>query len=157
MVLETAGDDLGGAGALAVDEHGERECIRFGRVRRLHLAGLDGAAAHRNQRLARLEEQGAGLQSGRQQAARVLAQVEHQSLQRGAAQLLDGLAEVRPGLRVKTRNADVADAGAHEEDAFDAGRLHVLGGEDKRQRARAARPADVDAHGLLARLGEQLR
>lgn len=72
--------DLRSARALAVNQHGHRKGIRFGFLGHIHVLPLDRAPAYGQDLLAGLQEQRRRVESGIQQAAGVVAEVEQQAL-----------------------------------------------------------------------------
>ena len=137
VVLQRAGHDLRGGGRAAVDQHHHREPAggvlvgcRIEALRALHLAATD------RDDLALVDEGVRNRHGLLQQAARVVAEIEHVAQQLVAGLLLQRLErvdETHIGLLVEAGDPDIADVGAlevrlHRLDLdVGAGELHVEG------------------------------
>ena len=110
VVLERAGDDLAGRGAAAVLQHDHR-VVRLGAfgARQLALGLLRIVRRRGHDRAARQEDVGDAHRL-LQQAARVVAQVEHDALQVLLVQLGQRRLDVVAGVALEIRHAHVADA-----------------------------------------------
>ena len=132
MVLQRAGDDLARRGGAAVDQHDQRQAaghVGAAGVPALALVGVAGAGGDD---LAVGDEVVADVDSGIEQAAGVVAQVEDEALEVVVLgfQLLDRLLQLRLALFVEAGEADIADVavkrGFHHLDVDDlAGHRHV--------------------------------
>ena len=84
IILEGAGDDLGGRGGAAVHQHHDRRALQRIARRRAHFEFRFGRAALGAHDQARIEKRIRHRHGRFEHAARIVAQVEHQSLQRRA-------------------------------------------------------------------------
>src|SRR5260370_10895119 len=113
MVLQRAGDDLGGRGRAAIDEHHQRQAARQITVRlRLEAAIVLRAAAADRDDLALVEEIVADGDRLVEQPARIVAQVEDDAgeLVAGLAlQRLYGAFEPVAGALAEIGDSDIAD------------------------------------------------
>uniref|UniRef100_A0A0N4ZL51 PE-PGRS family protein n=1 Tax=Parastrongyloides trichosuri TaxID=131310 RepID=A0A0N4ZL51_PARTI len=111
LILQGAGDDLGRRGRAVVDQHHHRQTA--GQVARLGGVTFDvlGLAAALADDLAALQEGVRHVDGRRQQAAAVVAQVQHITLQARllALQPLDRLGQLPAGVLVEGRDAQVAE------------------------------------------------
>ena len=157
VILHGAGNDLRSAGRFLIHQDRQFETVRrgdgghgFGGLR--HVAAAHGDDLHSG-----LQEQRGHLHRRGQHAAGVVAQIDHQAGQTVASQFLDGRFHFLRGLLVEAVDADVADAGADEEGAVHAGRLHFLRRQREVQQARNAGTPHVQPRLPLARLFQELR
>ena len=130
VVLQSAGDDLRSAGALAVDQHGQRERVRLGARR----APSPSRSATERPRTVTTFCPGFRNSDAVSSAAvsmppGLLRRSSTSPFSLCAAELLDGLADLRPGLFVEARDPQVADARPQQEGPLHAGRLQFLRGQ----------------------------
>ncbi len=154
MVLQRAGDDLGRRGGAAIDQHDER--LVLGEVARARVEALRllGIAAARRDDLAPLEERVGDRDRLVEQAARIVAQIDHVALELLVRDLVgdvaDRLLEAVGGLLVELGDADDADVVA-----LDA-RAHRAHADDVAHDRHFDRLLDALARDLEADLGVDL-
>ena len=136
MILQSTRHDLGCGGRARVDQHHQRRAVEIVARLRVHFETCIGCAAVRRHDHAFVEEC-IGHTDGRiEQAARIVAQVEHQSAQLAIVLLLQlGDSRLQIGRRrlTEVRDLDVAIAWL-EQPMLDAVKLHVLACQHEIQR-----------------------
>ena len=114
VVAQRPGDDLGGGSGTLVNKHGDRRTKREVARHRLHAEARLLRAAFRRDDDAFLEERVRDFDRGIQDAARIVAQVEHETTQPACGLLLEranrGLG-VCPGRFAELRDAQITVAG----------------------------------------------
>jgi len=158
VVLQGAGDDLGGRGGAAVDQQHDGEGLAAVAARGdVVLVGI-GAAALGNDGLSLGEQVIADFYCLGDQAAGVVAQVEHQAFQ--VAEAVDGFNDFAGGGFFEDFQVNVADAGANLIGEVDGrvGDLIADQVEDQQFGLPLAGHADlyVGAFGTLERFGHQV-
>ena len=120
MILQRARDDLRGAGAVAVDQHDDRQRRHRGRFRReVVLVRVPGAAARVDDHVAARQEAVRDADRLIHLAARVVAQVEDQPLHAAALEPLERRSEIAIGDFGEVAQLDVAGALVDHERALD--------------------------------------
>ena len=136
VILQRAGHDLRRRGRAAVDQHDHRAASTRSPRRRVEALDAVGAAAAGRHDLAAVEEDVGDRDRLLEQAAGVVAQVEHHALEAWpelGRQLVDRVAQAGLGLLVERGHADVADVAS-------ARAAH------RRDRDHRPRHADVERH-----------
>ena len=113
VILQRAGHDLRGRSRAAVDQHHETLALGDVAMARIPALGVLGVAAARRDDLALVEEGVADADRLIEQAARIVAQIEHIALELVVADILlqavEGVAQILGRLLVELRDLDVAD------------------------------------------------
>ncbi len=139
MILQGAGNDLGGRGGIAVHQHDDRIVAAVVAVARgVHMFG-GGAAFVRNDHIAFGQEMIAHRDGFIQQAARIAAQVENEAFELVLIHRLERFFHLVAGGFVELFEEHVADARLQQE-----GVRHALAADFVAD--------DVEHHGLIARL-----
>ena len=132
VILQRAGDDLRGRSGVAVDQHDDGEGLAAVAVGgRVVLVGI-GASALGDDGLALGQQVVADIDRLAQQAAGIVAQVEHQALQ--IAEAVDGLVHLLAGGLLELGQMDVADAGTNLIFEIDGGVGNLVANQVEDQR-----------------------
>src|ERR1700693_2430305 len=108
MGLDGAGDDLSGASGETIDQDDQGEIVAAVAARGHVALFARGAAAVRNDELALLQEHVGYIDALGEQAARIVAQIEDQTLERAGIELAEPIAKFLRGGFIKAGNAEVA-------------------------------------------------
>ena len=140
-ILQGPGHDLRGAGGAGVDQHYQRRIVAGVPRPGVKVHVRVGQASLGVDHGSTIEEQARHIDAGAQDPARVVAQIQHQSLQ-GAfgLQLLQGLGNILAGGELELGDADVAVAG-FQEALPHAGHLDGVAGQGDGKRLAGARAA----------------
>jgi hypothetical protein len=114
------------------------------------------ATAHAEQTGLGLEKQRCRLERSGKDAARIVPQIQHQALERAAAQALHGGFDLRARIRIEARDPHISDPGLEQEGALDARGLHFRRRKRELENADIPGLAHLQPRLLLARLAQQL-
>src|SRR5262249_41827011 len=111
VVLQRAGDDLGGTRGLRVHQHRQWKRIWRSGLWYVHVLAFDASSFDAEQLLIRFQEVGGGREGSLYYSARVVAQIQHQALQLLAAKFFNRCLELLCRQRIEAADADITDAG----------------------------------------------
>ncbi len=158
VILQRAGDDLGGRSGIAIDQHDDRESLAVVAVGGcVDLVGI-GAAALRDDGLALGEQVVADLDRLAQQAAGVIAQVKNEPMQ--VLEAVDGVDHFLGRGFLELGEMDVAHTGPNLVGQIDGGVRNLIAHqvEDQRLGLPLANHGDLNvcAFGSLQRFGDEV-
>ena len=154
MILQRAGDDLRRRGRIAVHQHHDR-ILQVRSMRRAIDLIREGASTLRNDDLALLQKLVAHIDGLVQQAARVAAQVDHQTV--NVAELVESVAHLAAGRLHEVGHVDIADARLDREGEIDRRPRDLIANQIEVQGLRRALAVHRHRHVRVARSLQQRR